>query len=592
MIPGRGSEAGGNCGRMLRMNQDLKTETLALLEQFGQVILSGPPGTGKTRLALHAAAASILGDPDAESLPIGEDFPFAFVQFHPSYNYEDFVRGIRVKTDDNNNVVYETVNRVFGDMAKRAAQKPQEKHVLVIDEINRANVSAVLGELIYGLEYRGKEVQTPYNVDGKTGLLIPENLRIIGTMNTADRTIGQIDYAVRRRFAFVHCLPDDSVVKNIGGARALEFFEMVDNVFVHLSADYDKEDVCIGHSYFLADSESKLARKIIYQVVPILREYLKDGVLKKAAKDDIDALMDEAASGSESGPESGSDQEQGQWHWIHKTGDQSTPLPLGPMILSLISHHAKKLRNVEELRAAFPDKIHSGYGVVQNLNGDKIYNYKKPTKRYFMGENHRIIFPDESVAVVTNQWGDGGKYTKFLRNFEICAEEHGYIICAPYRLVNVGEGPHRDWDDCRKFGFLGAGGLNKEGKPQYAEELKSLRMGDRVFASISRTGSPYKGFVGYGRITKEAAPIRDFRVTSGQFVGKKLLECDLKAQKADENKEDDEKCEWVVGVNWIKTFDRDKAVKGKGNPHIVWHSTDIAMLRDLKIGFGINNTDE
>ena len=82
---------------MLRMNQDLKTETLALLEQFGQVILSGPPGTGKTRLALHVAAASILGKTNAEALPIGEDSPFAFVQFHPSYNYEDFVRGIRWK---------------------------------------------------------------------------------------------------------------------------------------------------------------------------------------------------------------------------------------------------------------------------------------------------------------------------------------------------------------------------------------------------------------------------------------------------------------------------------------------------------------
>ena len=178
-------------------------------------------------------------------------------------------------------------------MAERAAQKPQEKHVLVIDEINRANVSAVLGELIYGLEYRGKEVQTPYKVDGKTGLVIPENLQIIGTMNTADRTIGQIDYAVRRRFAFVHCPPDKSVVESEGGVRASEFFKMVDNVFAHLSADYDKEDVCIGHSYFLADGV-ELANKIIYQVVPILREYLKDGVLKKEAAGEIDAIEEEA----------------------------------------------------------------------------------------------------------------------------------------------------------------------------------------------------------------------------------------------------------------------------------------------------------
>ena len=226
----------------------IEAETLALLDQFGQVILYGPPGTGKTRAALNVAAA-LLGKKNAEALPVGEHSPFAFVQFHPSYNYEDFVRGIRMETDDNGQVAYKTENRVFGKMAERALANKGEPHVLVIDEINRANVSAVLGELIYGLEYRGKKVQTPYEVDGGYGLTVPSNLKVIGTMNTADRTIGQIDYAVRRRFAFVQCLPEPSVVAD---ARAKEFFEMVDGVFVHLSADHDKEDVCIGHSYFLA----------------------------------------------------------------------------------------------------------------------------------------------------------------------------------------------------------------------------------------------------------------------------------------------------------------------------------------------------
>ena len=111
-----------------------------------------------------------------------------------------------MKTDDDNKVAYETVNRIFGDMcrkAKRRSRKRKIRLLLIIDEINRANVSAVLGELIYALEYRGEKVATPYAVGDKKELVIPKNLYVIGTMNTADRTIGQIDYAVRRRFAFI-----------------------------------------------------------------------------------------------------------------------------------------------------------------------------------------------------------------------------------------------------------------------------------------------------------------------------------------------------------------------------------------------------
>ena len=389
---------------------------------FPQVIFYGPPGTGKTRAALNVAAF-ILGLEDAEDLPVGNDSPFAFVQFHPSYNYEDFVRGIRVETDAKNNVVYKTENRTFGEMAERAAAS-DNPHVLVIDEINRANVSAVLGELIYGLEYRGKEVQTPYQVGGKTGLLIPENLRIIGTMNTADRTIGQIDYAVRRRFAFVHCPPQRSVLKN---QTAGEFFDLVNDVFTHLSADHNKEDVCIGHSYFLADGVA-LANKIIYQVVPILREYLKDGILKKEAKAEIDAIEKEARTMLVPFSAQPASQQGGKWCWTHhKSGEHSEKLPLNRMVLALVKHCVKeeKIFSLEKLQEKFPKECAKSPAFVL---GKEDENAKDPGGYPDFFTNDPIRLGDGSFAVVRCTWGRSNPYfTRFINK----AKELGYEISIP-----------------------------------------------------------------------------------------------------------------------------------------------------------------
>ena len=573
------------------MNQDLKTETLALLEQFGQVILSGPPGTGKTRLALHVAAASILEDPDAESLPIGKDSQFALVQFHPSYNYEDFVRGIQVKTDDNNNVVYETVDRVFGEMAKRAAAS-DDPHILVIDEINRANVSAVLGELIYSLEYRGKEVQTPYKIGGETRLVIPKNLQIIGTMNTADRTIGQIDYAVRRRFAFVHCPPQRSVLKN---ETAETFFDLVDSVFAHLSADHNKEDVCIGHSYFLADSESKLARKIIYQIVPILREYLKDGILKKEAKAEIDAIEEEARKLGKSDKQGEGVtvlQNKGQrseWRWTHtKSATSSEWLPLNRMVLSLVEDYVRRnsVADLAQLQQAFPKECAFRTSVVEDKDALLI-----PHDRFFM--RNPIQLGDGKFAIVSNQWAwTGPTAKKIFPRFKRRVGELGYEISrhSAYAFVNVGEGDHRNWDDCRKYGFLAAGGFDTAGKPWFANQLKTLRVGEKVFASIGRAESVYKGFVGYGEVVEEAQRIEDFRWRDGKDAEKPLLECDLKAPNPNGYK--DEGGEWLVRVKWIKTLNREDAVEGTGNRNVVWRVTDAETRRNLESGFGILDADE
>ena len=202
------------------------------------------------------------------------------IQFHPSYTYEDFVRGIQVEIQ-NGIPVYRTVNRIFAEMCDKAINNPDKNFVLIIDEINRANLPAVLGELIYALEYRGEPVETPYEVNGSRTLIVPENLYIIGTMNTADRSIGHIDYAIRRRFYF---LPVRANKRLIEDPKARELYEnTIEKIFVedNISPEFrDKiEDVKIGHTYFLGNN-NEIAHKFVYQVIPLLVEYIQDGILK------------------------------------------------------------------------------------------------------------------------------------------------------------------------------------------------------------------------------------------------------------------------------------------------------------------------
>lgn len=223
------------------------------------------------------------------------------IQFHPSYTYEDFVRGITVK-NKGKDVVYETENKVFGQIIENASNS-KEDFVLIIDEINRANLPSVLGELIYALEYRGESVDSMYAIGTDKTITIPNNLYIIGTMNTADRSVGHLDYAIRRRFAFVDVLPDDAPITN---EKAKEFFYKVAALFVttkddkkvnskFLASDFDYKDVQIGHSYFILenDEEKELKLKMQYEVLPILREYVKDGLLQESATVKIDELEEE-----------------------------------------------------------------------------------------------------------------------------------------------------------------------------------------------------------------------------------------------------------------------------------------------------------
>jgi 5-methylcytosine-specific restriction protein B len=238
------------------------------------------------------------------------------IQFHPAYSYEDFVRGMSAKTNSKGQVEYAVENKILADFAQKAFDNPSSNYVLIIDEINRANLPAVLGELIYALEYRYDEndvanttVESMYALklnkedeDGDRILKLPKNLYIIGTMNTADRSVGHIDYAIRRRFAFVDILPTSSVIDDVVkdaelNAKAKKLYSDVAKLFnedksqpIYIQADFKSNDVQLGHSYFLAKTESELKLKLDYEIKPLLNEYLKDGILGESAIEIIKAL--------------------------------------------------------------------------------------------------------------------------------------------------------------------------------------------------------------------------------------------------------------------------------------------------------------
>ncbi|MES2380780.1 MAG: AAA family ATPase [Bacteroidota bacterium] len=214
-----------------------------------------------------------------------------------------------------------TENKQSFDPKTIGERQALKSYTLIIDEINRANLSSVLGELIYALEYRGEEVEAVYEVDGSNKLVLPPNLYIIGTMNTADRSVGHIDYAIRRRFAFVEVLPKN-LQQELGDDFKSEIFNVVAGLFVknfnpemdysanaiaieksdYLNTDFDPKDVWLGHSYFIQQYEKDengnnikekpidFSLRIQYEIKPILEEYIKDGILKESAKAIIDQL--------------------------------------------------------------------------------------------------------------------------------------------------------------------------------------------------------------------------------------------------------------------------------------------------------------
>jgi 5-methylcytosine-specific restriction protein B len=272
-----------------------------LLHGRKQLALQGPPGTGKTYLAKQSAG-SVLGlnpsqadfilqlnklfiDLNASVEEMAKQFAgkggWTIVQFHPSYTYEDFVRGLAPEGHAGGMVSFAVQDRTFAKICHLARRLSPQPIVLVIDEINRGDLSKVLGELIYALEYRDEPVALQYAKAGESAFCVPSNLFIITTLNTADRSIANIDYAIRRRFDFIELAPDRTVIERFQENSpvkdgALAIFDAVSKLLENA------RDNAVGHSYFLDRGPDPLARSIVFQVLPLLAEYRVEGILGDA----------------------------------------------------------------------------------------------------------------------------------------------------------------------------------------------------------------------------------------------------------------------------------------------------------------------
>jgi 5-methylcytosine-specific restriction protein B len=244
-----------------------------LLRQRRFVVLQGPPGTGKTRMTEEVGDRFFAGRAMT-------------IQFHPAVTYEDFVVGL--SPDPKEGTLRFDVRRGWLLEAARAAR--ETPFLLVIDEINRADLGKVLGEAIYLFEAEevggphAREVELPHAVDGERRFSIPENLYVLATMNTADRSIAAMDLAVRRRFAFVTIPPQRSVVADQALPLAVDIFDRLTDVFVEHAPD-DALDLLPGHAYFLARSEAELLKRFHYELLPLLDEYLRQGLLGPAGNE-------------------------------------------------------------------------------------------------------------------------------------------------------------------------------------------------------------------------------------------------------------------------------------------------------------------
>ena len=275
----------------LHLDASFLREIVQALEDRRQVILYGPPGTGKTYVARKLI----------EQIAPGEECRDV-VQFHPSYTYEDFVLGFRPVLDGGGELAYRLHEGPLLRLARHAFADPSEQHVLLVDEINRGNLPRIFGELLYLLEYRDEWVSLMHapEADGRGGPVdergrfkLPDNLWLVGTMNTADRSIGLIDAALRRRFHFIPFFPGEGALQGVLGrwlaatqSRAVQpLARWVDALNAQLRRDFGRH-MQIGHSYFMRERLTIADVERIWRadIMPFLEDRLfgrPDGALER-----------------------------------------------------------------------------------------------------------------------------------------------------------------------------------------------------------------------------------------------------------------------------------------------------------------------
>ncbi len=251
------------------------------LQRKGQVILYGPPGTGKTHWAMATVkelmARAVFGcrhedltDDQQGSISV------SMCTFHPAYGYEDFLEGYR-PSDQDGKLHFKLRDGIFKALCGRAAKDPRP-HYLIIDEINRGDIPRIFGELLTILEKSKRGIQITLPLSGQP-FSVPENVHVVGTMNTADRSIALLDTALRRRFAFIELMPDSSVLGDatVAGIPLGPWLDALNTrVRRHLGAD--GRNLQVGHSYLMHDghalsSFAQLVAALRDEIVPLLQEY-------------------------------------------------------------------------------------------------------------------------------------------------------------------------------------------------------------------------------------------------------------------------------------------------------------------------------